>query len=277
MNLEVIYPSSVNVIPYGQALLVFHGTFEYDEAGNIIGEDQSAGRVLAGMIKQINQNVQSKYTIQGPPVTKLPKNKELSKLQPKYLGMISGLQSEFGLKDSQGVADYHQKWWEQFVEKNASELDAQHKIGLVKRWAFGDKGFRIKDIEDEKLRSWAEGVDKGDQQKISKENLMKFEKIFLGVGAEVLSFMSSVLTANPDSAKRAMVARLEQTIKDVEAKGDEKQVQKLKLELQRLQDLGGFEKIVPNEGIVFVYGGNTMKLTGAFAPLNQILGIFFGG
>ena len=277
MNLEVIYPSSVNVIPYGQALLVFHGTFEYDDAGNIIGEDQSAGRILAGMIKQINQNVQSKYTIQGPPVNKLPKNKELSKLQPKYLGMISKLQSEFGLKDSQGVGEYHQKWWEQFVEKNASELDAQQKIGLVKRWAFGDKGFRIKDIEDEKLRSWAEGVDKGDQQKISKENLMKFEKIFLGVGAEVLSFMSSVLTANPDSAKRAMVARLEQTIKDVEAKGDEKQVQKLKLELQRLQDLGGFEKIVPNEGIVFVYGGNTMKLTGAFAPLNQILGIFFGG
>lgn len=276
MNLEVIYPESVNVIPYGQALLVFHGTFEYDEAGNIIGEDQSAGKVLAGMIKQINQNVQSKYTIQGPPVTKLPKNKELSKLQPKYLGMISKLQSEYGLTDSQGVGEYHQKWWEAFVENNAPTLDAQQKIGLVKRWAFGDKGFRIKDIQDEKLRSWADGVDKTDQQKISKENLMKFERIFLGVGSDVLSFMSSVLTVNPDSAKRAMVARLEQTVKDVEAKGDEKQIQKLKLELQRLNDIGGFDKIVPNEGIVFVYGGNTMKLTGSFASLNQLLGIFFG-
>lgn len=276
MNLEVIYPESVNVIPYGQALLVFHGTFEYDEAGNIIGEDQSAGKVLAGMIKQINQNVQSKYTIQGPPVTKLPKNKELSKLQPKYLGMISKLQSEYGLNDTQGVGEYHQKWWEAFVEKNASALDAQQKIGLVKRWAFGDKGFRIKDIQDEKLRSWADGVDKTDQQKISKENLMKFEKIFLGVGSDVLSFMSSVLTVNPDSAKRAMVGRLEQTIKDVEAKGTPAQVDKLKLELQRLNDIGGFDKIVPNEGIVFVYGGNTMKLTGSFASLNQLLGIFFG-
>jgi hypothetical protein len=277
MNLEVIYPSSVNVIPYGQALLVFHGTFEYDEAGNIIGEDQSAGKILAGMIKQINQNVQSKYTIQGPPVVKLPKNKELSKSQPKYLAMISKLQSEFGLKDNQGVAEYHQKWWEQFIDKNAKELDAQQKIGLVKRWAFGDKGFRLKDIEDETIRSWAEGIDKTDHSKISKDNLMKFERIFLGVGAEVLSFMSSVLTVNPDKAKRAMVDRLEQTIKDVEAKGDEKQVQKLKLELQRLQDLGGVDKIVPSEGIVFVYGGNTMKLTGAFAPLNQLLGIFFDG
>ena len=275
MNLEVIYPSSVNVIPYGQALLVFHGTFEYDEAGNIIGEDQSAGRILAGMIKQINQNVQSKYTIQGPPVNKLPKNKELSKLQPKYLGMISALQSEFGLKDSQGVADYHQKWWEQFVEKNASELDAQHKIGLVKRWAFGDKGFRIKDIEDEKLRSWAEGVDKGDQQKISKENLMKFEKIFLGVGAEVLSFMSSVLTANPNAAVADMRNRLESTAEKVRGSGDVSKIAKLKMELSRLASIGGKDKIVPNEGIVFVYKGNTYKLTGTFAPLNQILGIFY--
>jgi hypothetical protein len=275
MNLEVIYPESVNVIPYGQALLVFHGTFEYDEDGNIIGEDQSAGRILAGMIKQINQNVQSKYTIQGPPVVKLPKNKELNKLQPKFLGMIAKLQSEFGLKDNHGVAEYHQKWWEEFVNKNAPNLDGQQKIGLVKRWAFMDKSFRLKDIGDEKIRKWAEGVDKTDVQKISKDNLMKFEKIFLGIGAEVLSFMSSVLTVNPDTAKRAMVSRMEKTIQDVEASGDEKQVNKLKLELQRLNDIGGFEKIVPMEGIVFDYNGYTMKLTGSFASLNQLLGIFF--
>jgi hypothetical protein len=72
-----------------------------------------------------------------------------------------------------------------------------------------------------------------------------------------------------------MVSRLESTIQTIQKKGDPKQVEKLKLELQRLNSLGGFDKIVPNEGIVFVYGGNTYKLTGAFAPLNQILGIFY--
>jgi hypothetical protein len=72
-----------------------------------------------------------------------------------------------------------------------------------------------------------------------------------------------------------MVARIEKTIKDVEAKGDEKQIEKLRLELQRLNDVGGFEKIVPNEGIVFSYNNFTMKLTGSFASLNQLLGIFF--
>ena len=275
MNLEVIYPTSVNVIPYNQPLLVFHGTFEYDDAGTIIGENQQAASILGGMIKQVNAHVQSKYTIQGPPMTKLPKSEDLTKLQGKYLGMISKLQSEFGLSDNDGVGEYHQAWWSEFVEKGGKKLDAQEKIGLIKRWAFNDKAFRIATIQDLKLRAWAEKIDKQDQQKISKQNLMRFEEIFLGVGADVLSFMDSVLTANPDSAKRQMVARLQSTISQVKVSGDPKKVEKLKLELTRLNALGGFEKIVPNEGIVFVYGGNTYKLTGAFAPLNQILGIFF--
>ena len=275
MNLEVIYPTSVNVIPYNQPLLVFHGTFDYDINGTIVGENQQAASILGGMIKQVNAHVQSKYTIQGPPMNKLPKSEDLSKLKGKYISMIGKLQSEFGLSDNDGVANYHQAWWTQFVEKGGKKLDAQEKIGLVKRWAFNDKSFRINTIQDPKLKAWAEGIDKQDQQKISKQNLMRFEEIFLGVGADVLSFMSSVLTANPDSAKRQMVARLESTIQQVKASGDPKKIEKLKLELQRLNALGGFDKIVPNEGIVFVYNGNTYKLTGAFAPLNQILGIFF--
>ena len=227
------------------------------------------------MIKQVNAHVQSKYTIQGPPMQTLPKSKDLSKLQGKYLAMITKLQSEFSLNDKSGVADYHQAWWTNFVNKNAKGLDAQQKIGLVKRWAFGDKSFRIADIKDPKIQKWADSTDKNDQAKISKQNLMRFEEIFLGVGADVLSFMDSVLTANPKQATKQMLARLESTIADVKASGDPKKIAKLKLELSRMQALGGFDKIVPNEGLVFVYGGNTYKLTGAFAPLNQILGIFF--
>jgi hypothetical protein len=103
---------------------------------------------------------------------------------------------------------------------------------------------------------------------------MKFEQIFLGVGADVLSFMESVLTANPSDATKQLRKELGTAIKQIKASGNPQQIDKLKIELSRLNSLGGFDKIVPNEGIVFVYGGNTYKLTGAFAPLNQILGIF---
>ena len=274
MNLEVIYPKNANVIPYGQNLLVFHGTFEYDASGEVIGENQQAASILAGMIKQVNKHVQSTYTIQGPPMLSLPKTEELSKKQGKYISMINKLQSEYKLSDASGVADYHQAYWTDLVNKNAKGLDAQQKIGLVKRWAFGDKGFRIAEIQDAKIKAWADNMDKKDQAKISKENIMKFEEIFLGVGADVLAFVQSVLTANPSDATKKMRAELGSAIKSLKATGTASQLDKLKIELQRLNSLGGFNKIVPNEGLVFVYNGNTYKLTGAFAPLNQILGIF---
>jgi hypothetical protein len=278
MNIEVIYPTSVNVIPYGQPLLVFHGTMEYDENGDAIGESAEAGRVLGGMLKQVNADVQSKYTLQGPPVLKLPKSQDLSSKKGKYLTMISKLQKEFGLGDTAGVANYHQAWWENFVDKKSpTTLDNATKMGLVKRWAFNEKGFRIdkNSIKDEKTLAWATKIDKEDHKGISKDNLMKFEDIFLGVGADVLEFTASVLTVNPDSALRDMKKRLEQTIKDVQASGDPKKIDKLKLELKRLNAIGGAKRIVPIEGIVFVYNGQTFKLTGAFASLNQLLGIFY--
>lgn len=278
MNLEVIWPTSVNVIPYGQALLVFHGTMQYDDNGNAIGENQEAGRILAGMVKQVNKDVQDNYTIQGPPVLKLPKNQNLSSKKSKYFSQISKLQKEFGLKDSDGVSEYHQAWWSNWIDNNApTGLNNKIKMGLIKRWAFGDKSFRLdaKNISDSSLLGWAKTHEKDNHAKISKDNLMKFEDIFLGLGAEVLEFTSSVLTVNPDSALRDMKTRLDQTIKDVRKSGDPKKIEKLKLELRRLNTIGGVEKIVPSEGIVFVYNGNTMKLTGTFASLNQILGLFY--
>ena len=87
--------------------------------------------------------------------------------------------------------------------------------------------------------------------------------------------MSSVLTVNSDTALRAMKKRLDQTVKDIKKSGDVRKIEKLKLELERLLAAGGKQKLVPSEGIVFVYKGNTYKLTGTFAPLNQILGLMY--
>jgi len=277
MNLEVIWPGSTNVIPYGQALLIFHNTTTYDMSGNPTSGNQPAAGKLAKMIEDINGHVQDKYTIKGPPITVLPQSKSFKVSQSKYYGMITKLQSEFGLKDSDGLAEYHQRWWTKFINENAPEtLDKDKLMGLTKRWAFGEKSFRLdkKTLVDEKLIAWAKQIDKKDHKKIAKNNNRKFEEIFLGLGAEVLYNMQSVLAVDPRSAARDMQKELKSAIADIMKKGDDVQIAKLKLELERLQSLGGMDKIVSNEGIVFVYKNNTYKLTGAFAPINQILGLF---
>ena len=276
MNIEVIWPTSVNVIPYGQALLVFHNTTCYDESGKAIGADQSAARTLAGMIKQINADVQSQYTIQGPPITSIPKNQNLSSLKTKYLSKLSKLQSEFGLSDNDTISLYHQSWWENFIDTKAPvKVDKMTKEALVKRWAFGDKSFKLNTISNEELVKWAIDTDKISVAKQQKDNIRPFEEIFLGVGADILSFVSSVLTVHPDKAIRNMKDRLKDTAEKVRTAGSPAQIQKLKMELERLKNLGGVDRIVAAEGLVFFYGGKTYKLTGTFAPLNQILGIFY--
>ena len=47
----------------------------------------------------------------------------------------------------------------------------------------------------------------------------------------------------------------------------------MQVHLNKIKAIGGMQAIVPTQGIVFTYKGNTYKLTGVFAPLNQITGM----
>ena len=45
---------------------------------------------------------------------------------------------------------------------------------------------------------------------------------------------------------------------------------KLKIQIEKLEAIGGTSAIVPSEGLVlFKYKGNIYKFTGAFAPINK--------
>jgi hypothetical protein len=276
MNIEVIWPESVNVIPYGQALLIFHNTTCYNENGEAISADQSSARMLAGMIKQVNADVQSKYTIQGPPITEIPKTQKLSSKKAGWISKLAKLQSQFGCTDSDTMAVYHQHWWENFINKNAPvKVDKLTKDALIRRWAFGDKSLRLNTISNKELQDWASKSDKVDVIKQQKDNMKKFEEIFLGVGADILEFVGSVLTVHPNKAIRSMKDRLKQVASQVKVSTDASKILKFKNELQRLNSLGGIDRIVASEGLVFFYNGKTYKLTGTFAPLNQLLGIFY--
>ena len=111
-----------------------------------------------------------------------------------------------------------------------------------------------------------------DFKQYQKQNVEPFETIFLKLGAEVMKNVSNFLAPNPEKQVQAIRKDIAQVIKDLRSTDDISKMNLLKTQLDKIKRLGGFEKIVPVEGIVFVYGGNTFKLTGAFAPINQILG-----
>ena len=283
MNMEVMWPKSSNVIDYDKAELVFHGALKYNDKGNVIGEVPGSGRMLQGMIRQINQHIQKKYKIGKPVFLDVPKHQDFGKMKSKFLGRLSKLKHRYGLKDNDTLALYHQHWWEQFISNNYSrKLSGKVVEGLTKRWAFFDKSYSVADIKkdmkstdffDEKVLESILSFDKKDHAKQVKENMRPFEVLFFEVGAEILKNVKGFMAANPDKAVQNMKKKLSAAIKDVQSGGDLKKLNRLKTQLDRFKAIGGSKSIVPSEGIVFKYKGKTYKFTGAFAPVNQITGL----
>jgi hypothetical protein len=276
-----MYPRSANVIDYDKAQIVFHGTLEYDESGTAIGQPKDSARMLAGMIKQINQHIQKHYNIGKPQFLTVPKVQDFGKKKKVYLNRLKKLQNQYKLSDSDTLSKYHQSYWEEFIFNSAK----QHKykipnkvlVNLTKRWAFFDKSYKIptikKDIKNEKFLDWVLSFDKNDHAKWVKQNMKPFEVLFFDVGAEILKNISGYLAASPKKAVQKIRKDVISAIKTVKGGGDVKKIQTLKHQLDKLEKIGGLSSIVPSEGIVFKYKGNTYKFTGAFAPVNQILGL----
>ena len=62
-------------------------------------------------------------------------------------------------------------------------------------------------------------------------------------------------------------------ISKVKTSKDPKVLNTLKVQLDRLNAIGGLKSVVPSEGVTFMFKGKLYKYTGAFAPANQILGM----
>ena len=281
MSMEIIFPATQNVIPYGLNMLVFHNTIEYDDSGKPTGVDTSSARMLAGMIKQVNQNIQNTFHFSGPVVVQLPKSKNFASRKGMYFGRISRLQSQFGLKDSDTIIMWHQRWWENFIQRQARKFKYNMSnnifMGLLQRWAFQNLGgFSIPDmrstIGNPKFLEWALNFDKTGKQAQFKENIAPFEKLFLQLGAEILQNASGLLSASPDAGAQQLKKELEKASNDLSITGNIDQLAKFQAQLTKLNSIG-IDKIIPSEGVVFMYRGKIYKLTGAFAPLNQLLGI----
>jgi len=281
MSLEVIYPKTANVIPYDKSLLQFHGTIEYDSAGSPIGEDRGSARVLAGMIKQINQDVQKAFKIEKPFISKLPQVKDFSKRQSYFLGKLNKLQNEFNLKGNNTLSDYHQAYWMEYIYNAGKQFKYNVPnnilVKLTRRWAFLDKSYKIpqirKDIKNEKFLNWILKTDKMDLKGLQKKHIRDWEVLFFELGAEILKNLSDFIAANPDKAAQQIRKDLVKAVSKVKTSKDPKVLNTLKTQLDRLKAIGGLKSVVPSEGITFVFKGKLYKYTGAFAPANQILGM----
>ena len=280
-NMEIIYPATRNVIAYEVAVLQFHNLMEYDEQGNLVETDLTGGATLQGIIKDANAHLQKTFSFIPPQQIKIGKISDFEDQQAAFFNEIAQLQNRFGLNETDRVTEYHKAWWRDVIKTQAEKMGFEIPDDvlniLISRWAFFDKSESMtalkKRITNPEFLNWVQEFDKNEFKRYYKQNMEPFETLFLRLGAVALKNATNFLAANPSNTVQTIKQEMAQLIQDLQNNPNPQTVAKLELELKRIEKLGGFDAIVPSEGVVFTYQGNTYKLTGAFAPVNQILGV----
>ena len=109
---------------------------------------------------------------------------------------------------------------------------------------------------------------------VFKRILAPLDALFMAIGNEIIKSIPGLMNAGHE---REVVTRLKREIKELTAavKNTDDEKSKLKIE----QSLGRLAKVNnelnATEGIVFDFKGHKLKLTGSFAPLNQLMGVRF--
>ena len=274
LNMEIIYPATKNVITYGpQAYLQFHGLDKYDLETAKKLKSSGVPDSLKNLTQNVNTRNQDTFEIIPPKVITTKAAADFDKKEPYYINQIEKLQNEYSLSDDDPVLTYHEKWWEKNIDEKFPNVTEEEKSALVRRWASFKKDYPLRKIADETTRQAVITYDKQDFKGQNKQNVYKFEKIFLELGVDVLSNVDNYLAVNPKESVKELRKDIQNVIKQIKNSKDLDVLKKLEYQLKRIQDIGGFDKLVPSEGIVFTYKGKTYKLTGLFAPVNQLLGL----
>ena len=287
INIEVLYPATANVVPYGATQLRLHHIKEYDKAGNVVGEDVEGARQLTGALRQVEAENQKTYEIRITDPLTIKKSADYKKQKEELMGILKQVMSTHGLKMSHKMGLYFQAWWKQYLTTIAKGMgytipdNAMQQ--MIQRWGFSNKEVNIKVIRDsitsDEFKNWINDFDKKEFANQKKIATKPIENLFLKLGVYTLRNIENLVSLNPNDSVRQMKKDLKAAISNIQTsinngtvEDNDAAMQFLKRELNRLKDIGGFSAILPTEGIVFKYGGKLYKLTGAFAPINQLLG-----
>lgn len=294
-------------------LIVLHNYREYDESGNTVGGDfDEYGRMMAGMLKQRGVNYQTDFEIMSMPMFKIADLKgddgtrivdNFGENKLEYHGRLQTIKNQYGLTEQSTVGDSWIAHMYQVLNQAKQQNNfaiADSTLGKVAyRWAYkklpaakrppqyaSQAITRIGDLKNEvgtngrDFLNWVSAFEKDKQRFDAEFNnmLTPLRSLFLDMGVEICSHMVSLLTLHPSIAAQEIRIGLQDAIKSVKDSGDELNWSKVDAEIQKIKQAGGFEKIIPSEGLTFTFTPEDgeqriYKFTGVFAPANQILGI----
>lgn len=277
-TVEIISPSTTNVIPYNKRLMIVHDLVEYDVDGNSLTKSNYDVPKFVSAIEKASESLNLPYTFKEPNTVELVKHKDYEKIKNSYIKIVDNLKGN--LSDEDTIGNYMENRFKELILKNFNSYNIDFETDLVdklsKRLTYLDKKV-INLIELRKSNPEAyDWVKKFEDKKLlntKKKFISPLENLILKLGAEVLKQLSNVITLSDDKSLLNIRNELKNVADKLLSSGNPVHFDKAIEQLSKLDKIGGLNSVLPTEGIVFRHRGKYYKLTGSFAPVNQIMGI----
>ena len=276
-NAEIMDPDNANVILYDSKTLKIHdrGHFRFDkQSGEKTDEDVSANlAVLDSRLKNMQNKLSNeKFSLVRSAILKLEKLEDQEPFK-KAVSSINSLVSSEGLSDSDTIGSYVYKRLytgldDQFPEEFRKQI-SQYLLGMP-----GNIGLRnLKKDQNQETRQVLSDI-KNSKQLLLRQAIAPLEEVVHDFAVEVLKGLQSVFILDSGKEVERQKQELAKAVENITAAGDKdpQSMEVLQQQLNKIKDMSNIT--TPVEGIVFDYDGHMYKLTGNFAPINQILGLF---
>jgi hypothetical protein len=296
LHIEIIWPETSNVIQYGKDIkrLIIHNYTEHDHNGTAIGSDFN--QTAEYLVDQLGTAAkQDNFEIDYMPILNLPDIMGADDKVGEYVKYFDDLKSKWGLDDGDTVGDLYKAIYSSYIINEAKAMG--YDIGsaiinddiplldvLVNRWVYKVKQPAItaikNQITDDNFKGWVVNHEQ-ESSKWSELNIRNTIKIpFIKVAIDILGGMIPLFIASDkEHSQNDIIDRLNKTrdhfTELASTTSDVKElatIEKINKEMQYLEQTGGLSNALPTEGLTFTYNDTVYKLTGTFAPINQILG-----
>ena len=278
---EIVGTLNPNVINYDQDAIVFHesGTV-YDENGEPLNIDTSKN--FAALIANVNrmQNAvkETGWQVLGPVMVNLQK---LANNEPLEIGLssLNEFMNRWTMDNENNLNDaFHEHLVQDYLKDLTADDDTKLYIAELisdfdntltsKKPALNDlveQGLLVK----EQYKMITELIKNG--PKLYTKFVEPVRDIIREFAIAMLRGVQSYLILNPNQEIQRLRSKVETAIQQIKNTRTEREIDIMNKELSRLRGLDNITSSM--EGIAFKYNGKLYKLTGAFAPVNQILGI----
>ena len=267
INCECIIAGKTNVMPYATDRVAFHGYKVYELVDGKYKEVED----VEGHVDDIYKAAEGIDAAKPRPNLVIKSAEEGIKFAEKFTKAILKLWEDEGLKSDVSIEEWKKIRYKKFAPDWCKDDD-----DIFNRMCNDDKSVKATELKKRypEHKDDIALLDKDLRKEVVGKIMEPMDNLFLAIGNELIDLLDGFVNSGAkDEIIKSLKTDLESTVAEVEKSDSVKAKDKLEKSLNRLKALG--DKYNAAEGIVVMYKGRRLKMTGSFAPMNQALGTRF--